>query len=189
MLRRTYAATSRMAVPLAALAVLSASAARGQEQVPVETPTDSAAPAARGWYGWQILLIDAASIGLLANGLSGKGDSTAAIAGALGFALGPVMIHALHKNSGAIVRDLLGRALIPAVGIVAVWSTVFLEQCNLEQCLEEAIGGAAIVVVSAITAMVMDYGSSFEPATGPRFSVMARPLRSGGASAVLSYRF
>jgi hypothetical protein len=48
---------------------------------------------------------------------------------------------------------------------VAVWSAVF-EQCNLEQCLEHAIGGAALVVVSAITAMVMDYGSSFDPETG-----------------------
>jgi len=184
---RTYAATSCMAVSLA-LAVLSASAARGQEQALVEAPTDSAAPAARGWYGWQILMIDAASIGLLASGLSGKGDSTAAIAGAVGFALGPALIHALHKNSSALARDLVLRVLIPAAGVGAVWSAISLEQCNLAQCLEHAIEGAVLIVVSAITAMVWDYRWSFEPATRPRFAVVAGPTRSG-ASAVFSYRF
>jgi hypothetical protein len=177
----------RIAVSLA-LAVLLASAARGQEEAPVEPPIDSAAPASRGWYGWQILIIDAASIGLLARGLSGKGDSTAAIAGGVGFALGPVVIHALHKNSGGLARDLVFRVLIPAAGIGAVWLAISLEQCNLAQCLEHAIEGAVLIVVSAITAMVLDYRSSFEPASRARFAVVAGPTRSG-ASAVFSYRF
>jgi len=182
---------TRWRTPIAlslALAFLSVSAARGQEPPPVETPPDSAVPAARGWYGWQILVIDAASIGLLATGLSGTPNNTTAIAGAVGFALGPVLVHALHNNSGAVARDLILRVLLPAAGIASVWSAVSLERCNLAQCFEHAIEGAALVVVSAITAMVMDYPSSFEPETAPRFSVVAGPVRSG-ASAGFSYRF
>ena len=48
---------------------------------------------------------------------------------------GPVLVHALHKNSGAVARDLILRVLLPAAGIVSVWSAVSLERCNLAQSI------------------------------------------------------
>jgi hypothetical protein len=64
-------------------------------------------PADAGWYGWQVLLVDAASVGLVAWGIE-RERTDLIVGGSLGFVAVPPAIHLLHGQPLREVRDSLG---------------------------------------------------------------------------------
>jgi hypothetical protein len=100
----------------------SAGAQAGGKSEPAQRATtapDATAPVASGWYGWQILATDAASIavGLGVGAASGDegnrrfGD-TVGTAWGLGM-VGSLSVHAAHESAGRALAGVGYRALVP----------------------------------------------------------------------------
>jgi hypothetical protein len=77
----------------------------------IEEPTRTR----RHWYGWQTLLMDGASVGLMASGAAG--DSGGAVTwGALGYVFGAPIVHGVHDHGGKFFASLGARVGFPLVG-------------------------------------------------------------------------
>ncbi len=160
------------------------------------------APSAkRQWYGYQLMLNDAASIALIA-GMAGGG--TIASVGELSFFFGGSVVHGIHRRPGlAVVSPLMrgGFALLGAILGVAA------ENCGSHSEDFCGLGGAVVGGgLGLVTAMIVDYSLAWTDASPntddsaapvetsrvPRVSFTSAglaPLRDGGASVVLGGRF
>jgi hypothetical protein len=141
----------------------------------------SQAPAvqARTWYGYQIMLADAASIGL---GLAVNSPEVV-IVGYLG---APLVLHGIHGRLGWAIASLMMRGILPILGIAI--GTQF-RNCNAngDEC---ALGGAIVGgSIGTLTAMLLDWSlawgkaASPSPVAGPgelKDDQRARPGRSAG---------
>lgn len=76
--------------------------------VPPTVPVSRTAPAERSWYGWQILLADAASFACV-----GVTEQEACL---LGFALSGPVVHTLHGRPGRGLASLGLRVGLPLIG-------------------------------------------------------------------------
>jgi peptidoglycan/LPS O-acetylase OafA/YrhL len=128
----------------------------------------------REWYGWQIAVTDAVSIGLVATG-----RTVPATIGLAGWALGGPIIHVAHEDIAAGAIDLGLRVGLPIGGGLA--GAVSGGRCG--EC--EGLPAAAVLgfLAGSLTAMAIDYGVL---STHERVSV-APTL--GGALVSLSGRF
>jgi hypothetical protein len=102
-------------VAVVSLASCSPSLARADE--PAAAPF-AASPASTGhesWYGWQPLLVDAASIASMVGGgfAQGAAGDTAIVFGSAGVVLGAPMIHLGHGHTGKAATSLALRILLP----------------------------------------------------------------------------
>lgn len=104
-----------------------------QPQQPQATPTPQPAPAPtpapapykpsthteKTWYGWQNLVVDAASITVLAIGVANwNGGAGLRVAGGLGYVFGSPTVHWIHGNIGPGFGSLGMRVLLPPIGLV-----------------------------------------------------------------------
>jgi hypothetical protein len=129
---------------------------------------------AREWYGWQIMLSDAASMTLLFSNSTG-----AAVVGLVGYALGGPAIHVAHDDAPQAAIDFAGRVFLPiAGGALGAHAQPPCDECD-------GPPGAVIVGIlgGALTAMVTDYALL---STHERVTVA--PTK-GGALVSLSGRF
>jgi hypothetical protein len=187
----------RLAVVLATVAATSR-AARASE---------SSAPPAEVWYGWQTLLSDAGAIGLwsLAAVLddaqygstsrqSYRAWSTAlTAAGFTVYGLGAPAIHLAHGRGEKSLESLLLRLGLPLGGALA-GALTGVAACGRSDAevscpvvtgvLGFLAGGAAAMVLDA-TVIARE---RVEPATGTRFQTVFIPT-SGGAAFALAGRF
>jgi hypothetical protein len=88
-------------------------------QAPPPEPT-------RTWYGWQTLLADGASLGLILVSASGHGESLQGftVAGVLGYFFAPPIVHWAHGNASNGFASLgirAGGALLVVVGAVGAY--------------------------------------------------------------------
>lgn len=99
----------------------------GPTPVPVPVPAPAPAPAPykpsthteKTWYGWQNLVVDAASITVLAIGVANwNGGSGLRVAGGLGYVFGSPTVHWIHGNIGPGFGSLGMRVLLPTIGLV-----------------------------------------------------------------------
>lgn len=86
------------------LCIVAAGATRAQEAGPPQDLRE------RRWYGWQIMLADAASVGLIYAGAQGDNGTLVAlgVAGALTL---PPLIHLAHRAPGDALASLAVRAV------------------------------------------------------------------------------
>lgn len=103
----------------------------------------------REWYGWQIALSDAASIGLMATG-----KETLALVGGLGWVFGGPIIHSAHEDFGAGGIDLGLRLGLPVVGGIAG----FRGSGCVEDCEGLPSGALLGFFLGGVAAMALDYG-------------------------------
>jgi hypothetical protein len=113
------------------------------------------------WYGLQILLAEASSIGVLALGAGIRSDGLAAI-GLLGVGLSPAIVHAAHGRPGAALGSL---GLHIGLGVAGTLIGAAAASCDPSEECPAALGGAAIgLAASQIVATVFDVASlGYEP--------------------------
>jgi len=126
----------------------------------------SAAHAESEWYGWQIALADAASIGLMATG-----QEAPAVVGLVGWIVGGPIIHSAHEDFAAGGGDLVLRLGLPAAGTFIGLGTSH----GCEECEGIPAGAGVGLLAGAVAAMALDYGLL---STHERVSVA--PMRGGG---------
>jgi hypothetical protein len=174
-------------------------------------PTDPPPPAVTQWYGWQTMLTDGLSVGLLSAGA--VSDNTGAqwplgIAGLTGFTFAAPAVHAAHGRWGLAAADLglrvaaltlgafvggeVGSATVPpspcdrlpgASGCI----TPFLY--GMDQTVSGALVGAALggLVASAIDATVLSREKVLPKegtGTGFSWSPSLAPMKDGIAAGV-----
>ena len=111
-----------LALPL----LLAASPALADEEIPtaattpcVQTPANAAsatnAPTSE-WYGWQIILADSASTGLLFAASAGVSPAVAVVGSAVGYLGAGPIIHGVHDRPGAARGSLGLRTGVPLGG-------------------------------------------------------------------------
>lgn len=88
------------------------SLARADE--PAATPP-AASPGHESWYGWQPLLVDAASIASMVGGgfAQGVAGDTAIVSGSAGVVFGSPLIHLGHGHAGKAAASLALRVFLP----------------------------------------------------------------------------
>ena len=172
------------------LAATAATAAQAQASAP--SPPDDAeeapAPPETRWYGWQVLLADAASGALIYFGA--KGDNTPlAVAGVATFFLAAPAIHLAHGSGGDAGKSFLFRTVPLAVGFGIAAIMASGEDCG-EGCaaLLPAFAG---LVGSGLGAIADWLFLSTEPVSPPRLSIgPALPMdRRRGGGLALTLRF
>lgn len=157
--------------------------------------------AKRKWYGYQLMLDDAASIALIA-GTAGKGAAISL--GELSFFFGGSVIHGVHRRAGLALASPLMRVSLVLIGARI---GVAAEHCGPTNDDFSALGGALLGGgIGLLTAMMVDYSLAwtdespnvedsappFETSRSPRVSFTSAglaPLRDGGASVVLGGQF
>jgi hypothetical protein len=170
-----------------------------------EEPRVPPPPTQRHWYGYQLMLSDAASIALIAG--AAGGGATAGLGG-VSFFFGGSVIHGVHKQAGWAVASPLMRAGFTVVGALVGMTA---ENCSSSDnfC---GLGGLAVGGgLGLLTAMIVDYSVAWTegPADAEAYagadadhpvaksrssritfaSAGLAPLRNGGASLVLGGRF
>jgi hypothetical protein len=156
-----------------ALAVLPPAAARAEEAPP-------------RWYGWEILLVDAAALGVMIA--AGRADSDAvAWVGFGAYAAGGPLLHAIHGNGGRAATSGVLRVGLPlTLGLLASAA------CDGDG--EEFLGclgpvGGAMLGGAAI-ALIVDYAIlAYEPARPPPVRVAVTPRPEGGLGFALAGSF
>jgi hypothetical protein len=163
-----------------AAALGSSFAARAQE------PEESS----RRWYGWQIMLADAASIGIgVASSAATHGpssDSPGHVIGQLataGFLLASPLIHAVgHEQYGRAVAAVLLRD-VPLVA-----AALLRRDCaNSDACPGRYYVGATLGIVGLV-GVVLDWTAlSWEPAPAPRVAVVPIVGKANGAAVAVRF--
>ncbi len=163
------------AAVVAAMLLASAGSEASENVVPGTRPADQSAveqaPAAEGtgtWYGWQVFLADAASVGTLCLGASVK-SWPVVVTGSVGWLAGGPAVRALHGDPGA-GWSLGRRLLLPLGGALIGFGVGALADAGGRSHSDCAEGCAALFLgvagelAGATVAMVYDWVAAQEPA-------------------------
>lgn len=162
---------------------------------PAPLPARAPAPAARRWYGYQTLAVDAFAVTFV-FGVT-KSDATAGLMGCLAYVVAAPIIHGIHHNGGAAAGSLALRLLLPLVGGLAGASAGQGDSSGYG-----AIGGFAVGALvgvgaaSLIDGLALGYEPNARPAVAPppraasvSFTPVVSPRREGGVVFGLSASF
>ncbi len=135
-----------------ALALVAAAAiAVSSVPAPAQELADSAPSS---WYGWQILLIDGASVGLVYVGINNGAGIESAIASSILYLGGGPVVHALHDRGITAGEDFLLRLALPStmalIGAAGAWAAsggCVPHGCTLSPAL--GAGGGALFGMAA----------------------------------------
>jgi hypothetical protein len=147
---------------------------------PLPAPAEHPAPdGPERWYGWQVAVADALSVGLIAAGLAVAGSAdesdsaiarTGVVLSSLGFVAylgGAPVLHGVHERPALRALGSLGlRVGLPLVGVGLGTALANCGSSNDDSFGEgfcEVVGGGLGLVIGMVTAMVMDAALSFEP--------------------------
>jgi hypothetical protein len=187
----------------AVIALLLAAPARGVFAAPTPVPPAAAAPTDGAgetgptrWYGYQLLLADALSVGLIYAG-AGSDTGALATAGVGGMFLGAPIVHAVQGEPGRAFGSLGLRLAMPLAGAaIAMWaydrSNRDRESCD---CMGGALAGMGGMVLGLGAAMLTDalfLGWRPETSARQRRSIAMIPsigVAPGGGSVGLAGRF
>jgi hypothetical protein len=165
----------RVATILIASLALSPSFANAAPAPASVAPAPAPAQELTNWYGYQILLADAATIGL---GL--VAESPALLFA--GYVVGPIVIHALHRRKGLAALSPMMRLFLPALGI-GIGTQFKTCNANGDECAMGGLfyGGG----IGVATALILDWSLGWEksapPSEPPRgFAVATAGVRPTG---------
>jgi hypothetical protein len=185
------------------IALLLAAPARGVIAAPTPAPPAAAAPTDGAgetgptrWYGYQLLLADALSVGLVYAG-AGSGTGALATAGVGGMLLGAPIVHAVQGEPGRAFGSLGLRLAMPLAGAaIAMWA---YDRGNRDSrscdCMGGALAGMGGMVLGLGAAMLTDallLGWRPETPARKRTSIAMIPsvgVAPGGGSVGLAGRF
>jgi hypothetical protein len=180
----------RLALPLLLVAAVMnpAHADEGRTSPALPIVPLTAAPAPEVWYGWQVLVADAAALGLtvgcFATDSIDEDDCVIPLVGYI--AAGPI-VHATHAGAGRALASVGMRLVLPLVGGVIGLSTAdctpnsFL--CGLsEMGLGMMAGTAAAVLIDSIWAFEDAGGASSSPRPRRDFASLTPTMKLSGQS-------
>jgi hypothetical protein len=113
-----------------------------------EPQPPSAASAERNWYGWQTLLADGLSIGLIALSFGSEEEDVALVGIGLLTIVSP-LVHFVHENTDSGLISLAIRSVsvgLFVLGGFLVASNVFDESSDTADGTLRFIGGASLIV-------------------------------------------
>jgi hypothetical protein len=114
---------------------------------PSEPPTETR------WYGWQNGLVDAATIGLMVEGVNTNSGGAGWI-GLVGWAIGSPIVHIAHERGGAAIASLGMRVGFPFLGgVIGSASCSNGHQEDGWGCFGAVAGG---VLFGGVIAMIVD---------------------------------
>ena len=155
---------------------------------------DTAEPERTVWYGYKLMLADAASIGLLFA--AGAADSGAiGVTGLASMFVAAPVIHAMEGRNGRAVGSLGLRVLMPLTGgILASWAYDRGRNGDDCDCMGGVIAGLGGMVLGMGAAMLVDglvLGWRTEPRSAPKDLALIPTVgvAPGGASLGLAGRF
>jgi len=146
----------------------------------------------RRWYGWQTLLVDGASVVLLAVGGASNSSSDASVAaaafGSIGYLFGAPIVHAAHGNWGKAGGSFAFRAgsiVLLLIGAVSCTNGSFEGNCSGGDLLL-VLGALGIPAAIAVDAAVIAR-EDVAPGDDDEARVLIRPWvakhgRGGGMS-------
>jgi hypothetical protein len=146
------------------------------------------------WYGWQTLLVDAASFSLMAAG-AGNDNSPLLYAGVGGYALGGPAVHIANGESGRAALSLGVRIVLPAIGAAIGYASYrqpskpdwFDFGPGFDAAIFGVVGGLAACVIDA--AAIAHHRVAADPPPPPQSGVSVTPSVAvephGGARAGL----
>jgi hypothetical protein len=144
---------------------------------PAVPPPAVANVSAARWYGYEIMLSDAGTLGL-AGALSGSSGGTAAVVGVIGFVGGAPIVHGLHGNTAMAVASPIDRVILPVVGALI---GAGIESCSPGEWFC-GLGGAMVGGgIGMAGAMVGDYSLAWQR---PAVSVPPAPTSVDRTSVV-----
>lgn len=144
---------------------------------------DPGPPAATRWYGWHVLAVDLASIGLIAAGR----DQLFSTIGAGGLVLGGPLVHLGRGHGGRAVGSLALRLSAPIVGgAIATAACPGEDNDEIFGCMDHLLIG---VVVGTGVAAVIDALRSTEEVEAAPPVAPAIMVGGGGAQLGVSGRF
>jgi len=141
---------------------------------------------APGWYGWQLLVADALSVGVLAWGID-QDRTDLIVGGSLGYALAGPAIHLLHGRNRAGLQSLGQRIGGPlSVGYVAL--RVAEGACDGDKrCgAQWGLGGLAVGGLIAILVDAVDLAGPEDVAVAPTAMRDARGAPIWGIALVVN---
>lgn len=158
--------------------VLSPVVARGEE-----------APPAR-WYGWQLMLADAAAVGVMALGAGVDSDGVM-LAGFGAYVINGTVIHSVHGRRGhAALSGVLRGGLPLTFGLLA---TAACDEDDEDRQSFDIIGCGAQVggaaLGGAVIAMIVDYAFLSYDVPDPPVGVAIAPRPGGGATIAIGGSF
>jgi hypothetical protein len=193
--------TSKAIPALAALllAAPASSAFAAPSPLPPSAPAEPADVAERErpvWYGYKLMLADAASLALVVGGVA-TDMAPLAVTGLGGVLLGAPIVHGAEGQSGRALGSLGMRVVLPlAGGALAVWA---YDRNNRDSGTCDCMGGMFAyfggVALGMGVAMMVDaafLGWRSEPVAARRESLSLLPsfgLAPGGGSVGLAGRF
>jgi hypothetical protein len=195
-----------IALALGSLLAFTPLAARAEPPAPSDPPSASveAPKPRREWYGWQTLLADGASFGLVIAGTHSGGGLL--VAGGTSYALAAPLIHAAHANDGAAGISVALRLGLPlAGGLIGSAAVPYKEGAHYSDGyvddsygqLFAVLGGVALGMLAAsiVDASFLAYDQHATAPASPkpdtkafRIAPSVGPLR-GGLSAGLTGTF
>ncbi|QDG54758.1 hypothetical protein FIV42_29630 [Persicimonas caeni] len=108
------------------------------------------------WYGWQIMPVDAASVGLMVCGMA-ELEQTAMFSGFAGYALGGPIVHLAHEQWWKSVGSLGLRLGVPTTSVL-IASAFSSSSGNSQAAFADAMGkGILALGLGAVAAMALDY--------------------------------
>jgi hypothetical protein len=180
--------TSRLTLGPILLGVLLALVTSGRAQaaaaVPpasMTTPAEERPTSELRWYGWQLLVSDAATVGLLAFSLQGQANPLGAIAFGV-YTLAPLGVHVAHHNPGRALLSVGLRIALPVALATSLLRGADCQPsdfyCGAGELLLGLTGGA-------LAASIVDQLVSFErneiasPKHGLSLAPTLQPRRDG----------
>ena len=149
-------------------------------------PRELAPPSVKpepAWYGGQVLLADAVSLGVLGTGLglamasNASSDTHVAegllLGGTVGYVLAPIAIHSLHERPGMAVASASLRIFTPPlIGFLALVSADCGHSSYKECTSGVALGvGTGMVLASILDAVFLAHEAPVESPASSRFGV------------------
>jgi hypothetical protein len=148
---------------------------------PAPEPEPASPGTPRQWYGWQTLLVDAASLALLVAGAESRSSAVLGVSG-LTYALGPSVVHVAHGQGAKGIADVLLRVGVP-VAFAAAGGLIGAATASPNRNTEEEevlpwLGGAAVgLAIGLVTAVSIDAALlAWEPGKASSPSTGAPPL-------------
>jgi hypothetical protein len=117
------------------------------------------------WYGWQLLVSDAASISVGVAGASLSGGDDIIPLGVMGYLVAPVVIHATHGQGLRALASVGLRGGLPLVAALA--AAIGASGCgsqHYDDC--QTSWGIAGLVTGIVTAIAVDAALAREPVPG-----------------------
>lgn len=107
------------------------------------------------WYGWQTILVDAASIAVMIGGVN-HGGGAGPVVGLVGYTVGGPIVHVANGEGGRAGASLAVRVLLPAAGAALGYASYHKSTNPNAMDFGPGLDAAVLGFVGGLVACVID---------------------------------